>query len=52
MEQNTYNEVPLQGLPWPQDCSVSMKINLKRGLRNIKREDIINLQFRFSVYLI
>ena len=23
MEQNTYNEVPMQGLTSPQDCSVS-----------------------------
>jgi len=42
----------MQGLPWPQDYSVLMKINLKWGLRNIKREDVINLQFRFSLYLI
>jgi len=47
MERNTYNEVPMQGLPWPQDCSVSTKINLKSDLRNIKKEDIINFQFRF-----
>jgi hypothetical protein len=25
--------------------------NLKWGLRNIKKEDIINFQFRFSFYL-
>ena len=52
MEQNTYNEVPMQGLPWPQERSVSIKINLKWGLRNIKKEDTINFQFRFSFYLI
>jgi hypothetical protein len=52
MEQNTYNEAPMQGLPWLQDCSVSMEINLKWDLRNIKKEDIINFQLRFSFYLI
>jgi len=45
MEQNIYYEVPMQGLPCPQDCFVSRKINLKWGLRYIKEEDIINFQF-------
>lgn len=51
IDGHTYNEVPMQGLPWPQDFSVSMKINLKWSLRDVKKKDIINFQFRFALYL-
>ena len=48
---HTYNEVPMQGLPWPQVFSVSMKINLTWCLRDVKKDDIINIQLSFALYL-